>query len=110
MAKRHFKYFLLIVFLASIILIVFLQYNSGKSIKNLISDNERLVNELQIKTRLQKLQTDIIFSESALRDLITNNDVPHAQELNKDYNKIQNELAEIDKTIRPTSESELMDR
>jgi len=110
MIGRRFKYFILIVFLASIILIVFLQFNSGKSIKNLITDNESLLNELQIKTRLQKLQTDIIFSESALRDLITNNDEPHEQELNKDYDNIQKELAEVDKTIRATSESTLLDQ
>ncbi|HEY2720458.1 MAG TPA: ATP-binding protein, partial [Chitinophagaceae bacterium] len=109
MLRKRFKYFILIIFLVSIIIIVFFQYNSGKSIKNLIADNESLQNEFQIKTKLQKLQTDIIFSESSLRDLITNNDDAHVQELNKNYDNIKNELSEIDKTIRPTSGSAILD-
>src|ERR1700751_2138046 len=110
MFKQRFRYLLLIIFLASIIVIVFLQYNSGKSIENLIADNENVLNELQIKTKLQQLQTRIIFSESALRDLITNNDAQHVQEISKDYNDIQDELIGIDNTIRPTSEPALLDQ
>lgn len=49
MLNQRFKYLLLIIFLASIVVIVFLQYNSGNSIKNLIRDNKSLVNELRIK-------------------------------------------------------------
>ncbi|MFI5185783.1 MAG: ATP-binding protein [Chitinophagales bacterium] len=109
MIKKRFKYFILVIFLASIILIVFLQYNSGKSIKYLISDNESLLNELHIKTKLQKLQTDVIFSESALRDLVNNHDAQHILELDRDYHVIQNELTQIDRAIRPTSESKLLD-
>ena len=101
---------MLIIFLASIILIVFLQYNSGKSIKSLIFDNESLLNELQIKTRLQKLQTDVIFSEGALRDLIANNDAEHIQGITRDNDAIGDELTEIDNTIRPASDPALLDQ
>ena len=110
MLKRKFKYLILIVFLSSIILIVFLQYNSGKSIKHLITDNESLLNELQIKSKLQKLQTDIIFSESALRDLVSHENRQHVEDLTDDYSIIQKELAEIDSTIRPTSQAGLLDK
>ena len=61
MLQSRFKYLVLIIFLASVVLIVFLQYNSGNSIKSLIQDNQSLLSELQIKTKLQKFQTDIIF-------------------------------------------------
>ena len=110
MLQGRFKYLLLIIFLASIILIVFLQYNSGKSIKNLTQDNQRLLGELQIKTKLQQLQTDIIFSESALRDLISTGDARHVIDLDNDLDTIQNELREIDSIIRPTSEVKLLDQ
>jgi len=109
MLQGRFKYLLLIIFLASIILIVLLQYNSGKSIKNLIQDNQNLLSELQIKTKLQQLQTDIIFSETALRDLISTGDARHVLNLDKDLDTIQNELREIDSIIRPTSELKLVD-
>jgi signal transduction histidine kinase/CheY-like chemotaxis protein len=110
MLQGRFKYLLLTIFLASIILIVFLQYNSGKSIKNLIQDNQRLLGELQIKTKLQKLQTDIIFSENALRDLISTSDAQHVLDLDNDLDTIQNEFREIDSIIRPTSELKLVDQ
>jgi len=100
----------LIIFLASIVLIVFLQYNSGNSIKNLIHDNRSLLNELQIKNKLQEFQTDIIFGESSLRDLVASDDPEHILETDKDLKRIQNEFNEIDSTIRPTSDELLLNR
>ncbi len=110
MLQTRFKYLVLIIFLASVVLIVFLQYNSGNSIKSLIQDNQSLLSELQIKTKLQNFQTDIIFSETALRDLVTNDDPGHSRELNRELEAIKHELIEIDKTIRPTSELRLLDQ
>lgn len=110
MLRSRFKYLVLIIFLASVVLIVFLQYNSGNSIKNLIADNQSLLNELQIKNKLQKFQTDIIFGESALRDLVTSDDPEHILETDRDLKKIRIEFGEIDSTIRPTSDPQLLDR
>ena len=110
MLQGRFKYLLLIIFLASIILIVFLQYNSGKSIKNLTQGNQRLLGELRIKTKLDRFQTNMIFTESTLRDLITAWNAQDFQELQRDLDTIQNELAEIDSIIRPTTELKLLDQ
>jgi len=110
MLQSRFKYLVLIIFLASIVLIVFLQYNSGNSIKNLIHDNRSLLNELQIKNKLQEFQTDIIFGESSLRDLVASDDPEHILETDKDLKRIQNEFNEIDSTIRPTSDELLLNR
>jgi len=110
MLNTRFKYLLLIIFLVSILLIVFLQYNSGKSIKHLIGDNKSLLGELQIKSKLQKLQTDIIFSESALRELVNNDDAQHIQEFDKGINSIESEFTEIDSLIKPTYDPELRNR
>jgi signal transduction histidine kinase/CheY-like chemotaxis protein/HPt (histidine-containing phosphotransfer) domain-containing protein len=110
MLQSRFKYLVLIIFLASVVLIVFLQYNSGNSIKNLIRDNQSLLNELQIKNKLQRFQTDIIFGESALRDLVASDDPAHVLETDKDLKRIRNEFTEIDNTIRPTSDTQLLDR
>jgi len=108
MPQSRFKYLVLIIFLGSVVLIVFLQYNSGNSIRNLITDNQSLLNELQIKSQLQRFQTDIIFGESALRDLVTSEDPEHILEADKDLKRIQTEFAEIDRTIRSTSEPQLL--
>src|ERR1043165_9904895 len=107
MLRSRFKYRVLIIFLASVVLIVFLQYNSGNSITNLITDNQSLLDELQIKNKLQTFQTDIIFGESALRDLVSSDDPEHILETDKDLKRIRNEFSEIDKTIRPTSDPQL---
>ena len=108
MLQSRFKYLVLIIFLASVVLIVFLQYNSGNSIRNLITDNQSLLNELQIKSQLQRFQTDIIFGESALRDLVTSEDPEHILEADKDLKRIRTEFTEIDSTIRSTSEPQLL--
>src|SRR5690349_11333502 len=110
MLQSRFKYLVLIIFLASVVVIVFLQYNSGNSIRNLISDNQSLLNELHIKNKLQKFQTDIIFGESALRDLVTSDDPEHILETDKDLKKIRSEFSEIDQSIRPTSDQLLLNR
>src|SRR5215510_7827079 len=110
MLNQRFKYLLLIVFLVSIVVIVFLQYNSGNSIKHLIRDNKSLVNELRIKKRLEQLQTDIIFAESALRDLVANENAQHIQELDKQLNIIENEFAELQRLVTPAKESALWNR
>jgi len=110
MLQSRFKYLVLIIFLASVVLIVFLQYNSGKSITNLIRDNRSLLNELQIKNKLQVFQTDIIYGESALRDLVTSDDPEHILETDKDLKRIRSEFTEIDSNIRPTSDTKLLDR
>ena len=77
-----------------------LQYNSGNSIRNLIQDNESLLSELQIKTKLQKFQTDIIFSETALRDLVNSDDPggPGIGQRFKKHSKMS--FIEIDNTIK----------
>ena len=110
MVNQRFKYLLLITFLVSIVVIVFLQYNSGNSIKSLIRDNKSLVNELRIKKKLQQLQTDIIFAESALRDLVSNENAQHIQELDKQLNVIEAEFAEIERLVTPAKESALWNR
>src|SRR4030095_14975680 len=110
MLQSRFKYLVLIIFLASVILIVFLQYNSGNSIRNVITDNQSCLNELQIKSQLQRFQTDIIFGESALRDLVTSEDPEHILETDRDLKRIRNEFAEIDSTIRSTSDAQLLNR
>jgi len=64
--SRYFRYLLLAIFVAAVLLIVFLQFNSNRSINNLITGNERLLNDLTTKNDLQHLQTDIINLENKI--------------------------------------------
>jgi len=110
MPKNGFKYLILVIFLVSILLIVFLQFNSGTSIKSLIKGNKSLLNELQVKAKLQKLQTDIIFVESSVSDIVNNEDTVHKQEVIEGINNIQSEVEEIGSIINPFSKAELLQR
>ena len=75
MLKRKLKYFPLIVFLVSVLMIVFLQFNSGQSINTLINSNTRLLNELKTQRDLQILETSIISVESNVRGAVITEDL-----------------------------------
>ncbi|HVZ57913.1 MAG TPA: ATP-binding protein [Chitinophagaceae bacterium] len=84
MLKGWLKYLALIIFLLGLILIVFLQFNSGKSIDRLIQGNTSLLTELKAQNDLQKLQTDIVSVESKVRGSIITQDTAQIV-LIKDY-------------------------
>src|SRR5688572_26418050 len=94
MRQGRFKYIVLILFLVSILLIVFLQFNSGQSIRRLIEGNKSLLKELQVQSKLQKLQTDILFVETGIRWMVTADDTLQG-DLDSDINKVQSELNEV---------------
>ncbi|MFT3750605.1 MAG: response regulator [Agriterribacter sp.] len=65
--SAYFKYLLLFIFIAALLLIVFLQFNSNRSINKLIDGNESMLNHIEVKTNLQRLQTNIVMLESKVR-------------------------------------------
>lgn len=74
MTRNRLSYLILAIFLASILAIVFLQYNTGKSIQNLTKGNERILHELDVQASLQHLETDVVFLESSIRGLVIHGD------------------------------------
>ncbi|MEO6231674.1 MAG: response regulator [Ferruginibacter sp.] len=68
--SRYFKYILLFTFLSAILVIVFLQFNSNRSINQLIDGNEDLLEELNIKNNIQELQTGIITLENKVKSTV----------------------------------------
>jgi signal transduction histidine kinase/DNA-binding response OmpR family regulator len=102
------KYLVLIIFLLSILLIVFLQFNSGRSIEDLIKGNKNLLHELQVQSQLQKWETEIIFIESSIRGFVITEDSIHLQGVTEDINNIQNEIDNINTEIGDTTSSELL--
>jgi len=79
--KGRLKYFALPFFLLGIILIVFLQFTSGRSINNLISSNRRLLDELKIQTDLQRLESHVVAAESDVRWIVITEDTIHIPEV-----------------------------
>src|SRR5882762_1865333 len=64
MRNKRFMLYLFGVFIITIILVVFLQYNSNSNIKKLIHGNESLINEFQILDETQELETDMLYIET----------------------------------------------
>lgn len=81
-------------FLSAVTLIVFLQFNSNRSINQLIDGNENLLSELSLKNNLQALQTQIISLESKVRGTVINDAVI-------DKNHLQEEISNINQSLKP---------
>lgn len=104
--SRYFKYFLLAIFLAAVLLIVFLQYNSNSSINKLIYSNENLLNGLTTRTDLQRVQTEILTLESKVRGTVIRGETPDSNHLLAEISSIRLSLKKIDtlnsdSTIQP---------
>lgn len=94
--SRYFKYILLVTFLMVALVIVFLQFNSNQSISQLISGNEDLLGELNLKTKLQQLQTGIITLESKVRGTVIEGVPIDSNHLKEEIGNIQYSLQQID--------------
>ncbi len=77
------KYATLWFFVASVILIVFLQFLSGENIKHLIKGNQNLLNEVRIQNELRKLESDVLTVESDIRGIIITGNVATLPALEK---------------------------
>jgi signal transduction histidine kinase/CheY-like chemotaxis protein len=87
MRNNHFLLYLLGIFISTIILIVFLQYNSNEHINNLVYGNESLINEFKIIGQTQKLQTDMLYIESEIHRAVIGEDSSYVEGIqNKERN------------------------
>jgi CHASE3 domain sensor protein len=104
MPENQFRYLVLIIFLSSILLIVYLQFNSGRSIENLINGNKNLLKELETQAKLKELEKDIILVESSIRGFVITEDSIHLQGLTPEIAKIESELRTIRTTLDDSSQ------
>lgn len=96
MLKSKLKYLPLIVFLVSVLMIVFLQFNSGQSINTLINSNTRLLNELKTQRDLQILETAIVSVESNVRGAVITERSDHLKNLEGEIHNIRLGLKKLD--------------
>jgi len=94
MRNKRFIFYLLGVFITTIILIVYLQYNSNSNINKLIHGNESLINEFQIIGETQKLQTDMLYIESEIHRAVIGEDSSYLEGIR---NKEKNARARLSK-------------
>ena len=93
------KYATLWLFVAGVILIVFLQFLSGENINRLVDGNKKLLNEVRLQNDLRKLESDVLTLESDIRGLVITDDrssLPAAQEKIK---SIEQEAAALQQAL-----------
>ena len=108
--NRYFKYLLLAIFILAILLIVFLQFNSNRSINKLIQGNENMLSDLEIKTNLQRLQTDIITLESKMRGAVISGHSTDLWHLFEEINSVNESLQKLDILADDKNIQPLLDR
>lgn len=108
MLRGRFKYIALVIFLSGLVLIVFLQFNSGLSINQLIAGNTSLLNELKTQNDLQKLQTEIVSVESKMRGMVITQDRTHLEGIRDEIDSINQRLKLIESKVKDTGTSQLL--
>lgn len=92
MTSKRIIYYLLAAFIAGNLLLIFMQYNSAQNIDNLISGNEKLLDEFKIRTELRELEKDVISIESNVRGAVAMDDPNIAQNLGEQTREVEGDM------------------
>lgn len=83
--------------MAATLLLVFIEYNSGKSINALVDGNTRLIKEFNVNDNITKLERDILSLESKIRGAVAANDTIYLQGLDTEILRVETEIGELEK-------------
>ena len=108
MRNKRFMLYLLGIFVTTMLLIVFLQFNSNNNINKLIQGNESLVREFQIIGETQKLETDMLFIESHIYRTVFSNDSSFLEDIKNNENKVRNILSKLRPLVLTDSTKKLV--
>ncbi|MBW8686866.1 hybrid sensor histidine kinase/response regulator [Chitinophaga rhizophila] len=108
MQPKLIKYYLLGLFIIGLALFIVLQFNSAQNIRQLISGNEKLLDELNVKNELQQLQTNIAKTDSKVRGTIISQDTLNITGIEAEVAIIRGDLAEINKLVLNDSTQKLL--
>ncbi|WP_160711124.1 response regulator [Chitinophaga solisilvae] len=108
MQPKRIKYYLLGLFIAGMTLFIVLQFNSAKNIRSLISGNEQLLKELNVKNEIQKLQTSMAKTDSKVRGAVISQDTTHITGIEAEIAVIKADLKEINKIVKNDSTEKLL--
>ncbi len=97
MTAKRLIYYILSGFVLGTLLLIFIQYNTSKNISNLITGNEKLLNEFKVSNQLKDLEKDIITVESKIRGTVSTKDTIHIEGLEKKIQQIEGELKQLQK-------------
>ncbi|UMQ42706.1 ATP-binding protein [Chryseobacterium sp. Y16C] len=110
MDNRRFSYFIILTFIAGSLLLIAVQINSAQNTKELIRNNNKLLEELRSSNHLREIDRDILGVESRIRASIATNDTTHLEGIDQKINQIENFLDSLSKDNADTEEERLIHR
>ena len=108
MRNKRFMLYLLGIFITTMILIVFLQYNSNSNINKLIQGNESLMSEFQIIGETQKLETDMLYIESHIYRTVFSKDSNFLEDISNNEKKVRKILSKLRPLVLTDSTKKLV--
>lgn len=93
------KYATLSLFVAGVLLIVFLQFLSGENINRLINGNQKLLHEVHLQNELRKLEANVLTVESDIRGLVITGDSSLLPAVQVKISGITRDAQELQKTL-----------
>ena len=110
MGNKRFSYFIILTFIAGSLLLIAVQINSAKNTKELIQNNNRLLNELRSSNHLREIDRDILGVESRIRASIATNDTTHLNGVDQKIDEVENFLDSLSKDNADIEEQKLIRR
>jgi CHASE3 domain sensor protein len=108
MRNQRFMLYLLGTFISTIMLVVFLQYNSNRNINRLIHGNEALMSEFQIIRETQELQTDLLYIESEIHRAVIDEDSSYVEGIRDKEKAARAQLFKLESLVRTDSTRKLI--
>lgn len=110
MGNKRFSYFIISSFILCSILLIAVQINSAKNTKELIRNNNTLLNELRSSNHLREIDRDILSVESRIRASIATNDTTHLEGIDQKIKQIRNFLDSLSVDNEDREEEKLIQR
>lgn len=108
--NKKFSYFIISTFIIGSLLLIAVQINSAKNTKELIQNNNIILDELRSSNHLREIDRDILGVESRIRASIATNDTTHLEGIDNKINQIENFLDSLSKDIVDPEEEKLIHR
>jgi signal transduction histidine kinase/CheY-like chemotaxis protein/HPt (histidine-containing phosphotransfer) domain-containing protein len=97
MLHKRIIYYILTAFVAGNILIIYIQYNSTKNVNSLINGNEKVLNELQVRSDLHELSKDITSVESKISGTLYTRYSSHIEDFGAKIKEVQHDIDNLQK-------------
>ena len=104
MVNKRFMLSLLAIFIATIMLVVYVQYSYNSNINRLITGNQELLSQFQIKNEMQGIIVDLTFISAQERRIINNNIKKGRKIIDDRISKMWNRLSYL-KTIESDADT-----